>query len=171
MRARASALWRLATDLLHHKMSRISCRDPPTPCRIGKHPPPALENRPTIEESRGGGCVVVVVVGGGAPPLRGGGRQVAPTPPPFCDNAGDPQLPAALQDASSTEASAQAPSQQPLHAPHQPGTSRRSIAGHLKLPMARRDQGKALTPTRCSLRRCQNHPQPNRRDISRASHR
>ena len=55
--------------------------------------------------------------------------------------------------------------------PHQSDAFRRSIAGRLKLPTARRGQGKAFTPTRRSLRRCQNHPRPNRRDISRASRR
>lgn len=51
--------------------------------------------------------------GDSEPPLD----PAAPTPSPFGDNVGDPQLPAALQGASSTEASAQSPSQQPPHAP------------------------------------------------------
>ena len=51
--------------------------------------------------------------GDSEPPLD----PATPTPPPFGDNIGDPQLPAALQGASSAEASAQPPSQQPPYAP------------------------------------------------------
>ena len=50
--------------------------------------------------------------GDSEPPLD----PATPTPSPFGDNIDDPQLPAALQVASSTEASAQSPSQQPPHA-------------------------------------------------------
>ena len=93
-----------------------------------------------------------------------------PTPSPFGNNIGDPQLPAALQGASSNKGSLTPPQQRRMR-PHQSDAFCRSIAGRLKLLTARRDQSKALTLTHRSLRRYQSHPQPNRRDIRRVPHR